>query len=49
MGFWKDFWQFTKERKKWWLFPIILILIIIGFVIVFAANSALSPFIYSLF
>jgi len=45
----KDLWNFMKERKKFWLAPIILILIIIGLLIVFGGGSAIAPFIYTLF
>lgn len=49
MDFIKDVINFLKERKKFWLAPIITILLLIGFLLVFAANSALAPFIYTLF
>lgn len=45
----KEFWLFMRERKKWWLGPIIVILLLLGILIVFAEGSALAPFIYSLF
>jgi len=45
----KDLWAFMKEGKKWWLLPIIILLILIGVLIVFGQSSALSPFIYALF
>ena len=44
-----EFYEFMKERKKWWLGPIIIILMLLGALIVFAEGSALAPFIYSLF
>jgi hypothetical protein len=44
-----EFWQFLKVRKKWWLLPIVLSLLLLGALIVFAEGSALSPFIYTLF
>jgi len=44
-----EFWQFLRARKKWWLLPIILSLLLLGALIVFAEGSALSPFIYTLF
>lgn len=47
--FLRDLWEFMKERKKFWLAPIILILGLIGVLIVFTQGSALSPFIYTLF
>lgn len=49
MEFLKDLWLFMKERKKIWLAPIIVILLLIGFLIVFGSSSAIAPFIYSLF
>ncbi|MEA3497248.1 MAG: DUF5989 family protein, partial [Bacteroidota bacterium] len=45
MYFLKDLFQFIKERKKYWLLPIIIFLLIIGIVIVFGSNSAIAPFI----
>lgn len=44
-----DLWSFLKVRKKWWLLPIILVLLIFGFIIAFASGSAIAPFIYTLF
>lgn len=49
MTFLKDLWLFLKERKKFWLLPIIIILIVLGILIVFGGGSALAPFIYTLF
>jgi len=43
-----EFWDFLKVRKKWWLLPIIIMLIIVGGLITFGQSSALSPFIYTL-
>ena len=45
----KEFWDFLKVRKKWWLTPIVLVLLLLGTLIVFTQGSALSPFIYTLF
>lgn len=45
----KEFWVFLRERKKWWLAPIVLFLLLLGGLLVFAKGSALAPFIYSLF
>ena len=45
----KDLWLFMKERKKFWLAPIIIILLLLGILIVFGAGSAIAPFIYTLF
>ena len=44
-----EFWYFMKEREKWWLGPIIFILVLIGLLIVFTEGSAVAPFIYALF
>ena len=45
----KDLWGFMRERKKFWLAPIILVLLLLGALIVFAQGSAVAPFIYTLF
>jgi hypothetical protein len=45
----KEFWQFLRERKRWWLVPIVFFLLLLGVLLVFAKGSALAPFIYSLF
>ena len=45
----KEFWDFLRERKRWWLGPIILFLVLLGGLLVLANGSALAPFIYSLF
>ncbi len=45
----KEFWEFLKARKKWWLTPIVLVLVLLGALILFAQGSALAPFIYTLF
>jgi len=44
-----DLWAYLKARKKWWLGPPLLLLILLGVLIVFAEGSALAPFIYTLF
>jgi hypothetical protein len=45
----KDIWSFIKERKKFWLAPVIFVLLLLGILIVFGGSSALAPFIYTLF
>ena len=45
----KDLWAFMKERKKFWLAPIILIMVLLGALLVLAQGSAIAPFIYTLF
>ena len=49
MEFLKDLWLFVKERKKFWLAPIIIILLLLGLLIVFSGGTAVAPFIYTLF
>ena len=44
-----DFWAYMKERKKFWLAPIIIVLLLLGALIVLAEGSAIAPFIYTLF
>jgi hypothetical protein len=44
----KDLWAFLRERKKWWLMPMIVMLLLIG-VLIFSGGSAIAPFIYTLF
>jgi hypothetical protein len=45
----KDLWGFLKVRKKFWLLPIILTLLLFGVLIVMTSGSAIAPFIYTLF
>jgi len=49
MEFLKDLWGFLNGRKKFWLLPIILILLAFGALIVLSSGSAIAPFIYTLF
>lgn len=44
-----DLWLFMRERKKFWLAPIIIVMLLLGVLIVFAQGSAIAPFIYTLF
>lgn len=44
-----EFWTFLKVRKKWWLLPIIIFLLLLGALMVFTEGSAIAPFIYTLF
>ena len=45
----KDIWDFLKVRKKYWLAPLIITLILMGALIIFAQGSVVAPFIYSIF
>jgi len=49
MEFLRDLWGFLRERKKYWLIPIITTLLLLGALIVFTSGSAIAPFIYTLF
>jgi len=49
MDFLKDLWGFLKVRKKFWLLPLIIILLLFGVLIFFTSGSAIAPFIYTLF
>ena len=44
-----EFWEFLKERKKYWLLPIIIVLALFGVLIVLSQGSAVAPFIYTIF
>jgi len=44
-----ELWAFMRVRKKWWLGPIIVVLVLLGLVVVLTEGSALAPFIYTLF
>ena len=47
-GFFSEFWQFLASNKKWWLLPIVIVLIVFGIVIILGGTGA-APFIYTLF
>ena len=49
MDFLKDLWGFLKVRKKFWLLPIILFMMLFGVLIVLTGGSAIAPFIYAVF
>tara|TARA_B100000787_G_scaffold154912_1_gene130013 strand:- start:336 stop:485 length:150 start_codon:yes stop_codon:yes gene_type:complete len=49
MEFIKEFIDFIKVRKKYWLFPILLVLVLFGGLIILSQGSALAPFIYTIF
>jgi hypothetical protein len=48
-GLMGELWAFMKARKKWWLLPIIVVMVAVGALLVFAQGSALAPFIYTIF
>ncbi|WP_181881523.1 DUF5989 family protein [Helicobacter sp. MIT 99-5507] len=45
----KELWRFLRARKKFWLFPLILVMLFLGALIVLAQGSAVAPFIYTIF
>ncbi len=45
----QDLWAFMRERKKFWLAPIILVMVLLGGLLVLAQGSAIAPFVYTLF
>ena len=45
----REFWEFLMERKKYWLLPIIIVLVLFGILIVLSQGSAVAPFIYTIF
>ena len=49
MSFLKEFWEFLSIRKKYWLFPIIIVLIIFGGLIILSQGTVVAPFIYTIF
>ncbi len=49
MNFFFEFWQFLRIRKKYWLLPIIIVLVIFGGLIVLTQGSVVAPFIYAIF
>lgn len=49
MSFLAELWAFLRHRKKFWLLPIILVMVLIGGLLILAQGSAVAPFIYTLF
>jgi hypothetical protein len=49
MDFLKDLWGFLKTRKKFWLLPLIVFLLLLGALVVLSSGTALAPFIYTIF
>ena len=49
MSFINEFWEFLKVRKKYWLLPIILVLVLFGGLIILTQGSVVAPFIYTIF
>ena len=49
MGILGELWTYMLERRKWWLLPVIIVLVLVGTLLIFAQTSALAPFIYTVF
>jgi len=49
MGFIKELFLFLRARKKFWLLPIIIVMVVLGSLLLFAKGSAVAPFIYTIF
>lgn len=49
VSFIKELWAFARERKKYWLMPIIIMLLLLGALLIFSQGSTVAPFIYTLF
>jgi len=49
MEFLKEFWEFLKVRKKYWLLPVIIVLVVFGGLIILSQGSVVAPFIYTIF
>ena len=45
----QEFWGFIKHEKKYWMIPIVMVLLLFGLLLIFAQSSAVAPFIYTLF
>jgi len=49
LGILQEFWMFLRVRKKWWLAPVVMMLLMLGALIFFTQGSAIAPFIYTIF
>jgi hypothetical protein len=49
MGFIVEFWSYLRARKKFWLLPVLLVLLLFGGLMILAKGSAIAPFIYTIF
>lgn len=45
----KELWAFVKTRRKWWLLPVLVVLVLVGALLIFAQTSVFAPFIYAIF
>jgi hypothetical protein len=49
MSFLKELWSFMRTRNKYWLFPVVIVMLLLGGLLILAQSSAIAPFIYTLF
>jgi len=49
MSFAREFWHFLKQRKKFWLYPILFVVVVFGGLVILTEGSAIAPFIYTLY
>jgi len=49
LSFLSEFWKFLRQRKKYWLLPVLVVMLALGALLVLAQGSAIAPFIYTLF
>lgn len=49
IAFAREIWEFLRVRKKWWLLPVVVFLVMLGALIILAESSAVAPFLYTLF
>ena len=49
MNIFREYWEYTKKRKKFWILPIVIFLMIFGFVLIISEGSVVAPFIYTIF
>ncbi len=49
LAIFRELWAFLRIRKKWWLLPILILIVLLGLILIFAQGSALAPFIYTVF
>ena len=45
----RELWSFMRMRKKWWLLPLVAVMLVVGALLIFAQGSVLAPFIYTIF
>ena len=49
MNIFREYWEYTKKRKKFWILPIVILLMIFGFLLIISEGTVVAPFIYTIF